>query len=117
VSPIGIDPGSIARELGKPEVRKLSASFRDTYRDQRVILGIDRLDYIKGLPRKIEALTQLLTEQPEWIGRVVLVQVVIPSRQDITENQELFSTLNRLADKANQQYGKRVPATHQRLPC
>ncbi|KPI45536.1 Alpha,alpha-trehalose-phosphate synthase [UDP-forming] 2 [Cyphellophora attinorum] len=115
VSPIGIDPDSFTRELAKPELRRLSDSLRDTYKDKRVLLGIDRLDYIKGLPRKIEALTQLLSQQPEWIGRLVLIQVVVPSRQDIGENQELFSTLNRLADEANRQYGKSVSATYHDL--
>jgi len=44
---------------------------------QRVILGIDRLDYVKGIPHKLLALEKFLTDHPEWIGKVVLVQVTL----------------------------------------
>ena len=110
VSPIGIDPDRFIRELAKPELRKLSDSLRDTYKDKRIVLGIDRLDYIKGLPRKVQALDQLLSQHPEWIGKVVLIQIVIPSREEIAEYQDLLCTLNGLADDVNRKYGKNTRA-------
>jgi trehalose 6-phosphate synthase/phosphatase len=115
VYPIGIDPEKFSRELAKPEVRALSASLRNAYGDTCIIVGVDRLDYIKGLPRKIHALDQFLSENPEWVGKVTLVQVAVPSRENITEYQELANTLNKLADCINLKYGRRklfVPYTH-----
>jgi trehalose-6-phosphate synthase len=106
VSPIGIDTDKFAKELAKPTVRDLSDSLRQTYQDKRVILGIDRLDYIKGLPRKIEAIDQLLNKHPHWIGKVTLIQVIVPSREDIAEYQALLSTLYKLADETNSKFGK-----------
>ncbi|KAK4530041.1 hypothetical protein CCYA_CCYA03G0898 [Cyanidiococcus yangmingshanensis] len=44
-----------------------------------ILLGIDRLDYIKGIPHKMLAFEQLLESHPEWIGRAVLLQVAVPS--------------------------------------
>jgi trehalose-6-phosphate synthase len=112
VSPIGINPDNFTRELAKPELRNLSESFRDTYKDRRILIGVDRLDYIKGIPRKIRALDHLLSKHPEWIGKVVLIQVVVPSREDIAEYRELLSTLNELADDVNLNYGRSTPPAH-----
>jgi trehalose-6-phosphate synthase len=106
VDPIGIDPDKFTRELAKPELEALSSSLRNTYKDKRILVGVDRLDYIKGLPRKVQALDQLLSQHPEWIGKVVLIQVVIPSRETVPEYQELLTTLNDLADGTNRKYGK-----------
>ena len=105
--PIGIDPEKFSRELAKPEVRARSASLRNDYGDTRIIVGVDRLDYIKGLPRKIHALDQFLSKNPEWVGKVTLVQVAVPSRENIPEYQELANTLNKLADVINLKYGRR----------
>ncbi|MDE9440027.1 hypothetical protein EWS82_13190, partial [Staphylococcus xylosus] len=64
----------------------------------KLIVGVDRLDYIKGVPQKLHALEVFLTEHPEWIGKIVLVQVAVPSRQDVEEYQNLRAVVNELVD-------------------
>jgi trehalose-6-phosphate synthase len=113
-SPIGIDPKRFTTELATPGHVRLSSLLRDTYKDRRLLLGVDRLDYIKGLPLKIQALDQLLSQHPKLIGKAVLVQVVVPSREDLAEYQELLRTLNELADDVNQKYGKTSVRIHVR---
>lgn len=69
------------------------------------MVGVDRLDYIKGVPQKLHALEVFLTEHPEWIGKVVLVQVAVPSRQDVEEYQNLRAVVNELVGRINGKFG------------
>jgi trehalose 6-phosphate synthase len=71
----------------------------------KVIVGVDRLDYIKGVPQKLHALELFLTQHPEWIGKVVLVQLAVPSRQDVEEYQNLRATVNELVGRINGRFG------------
>lgn len=89
----------------------------------KLIVGVDRLDYIKGVPQKLHALELFLTQHPEWIGKVsvhmpknivkidvkslevVLVQLAVPSRQDVEEYQNLRSTVNELVGRINGRFG------------
>jgi len=63
------------------------------------------LDYIKGVPQKLHALELFLTQHPEWIGKVVLVQLAVPSRQDVEEYQNLRATVNELVGRINGRFG------------
>ena len=71
----------------------------------KIIVGVDRLDYIKGVPQKLHALEIFLSEHPEWIGKVVLVQVAVPSRQDVEEYQNLRASVNELVGRINGRFG------------
>lgn len=51
------------------------------------MLGVDRLDMIKGIPQKLLAFEEFLEEHPEWRDKVLLVQIAVPSRTDVPEYQ------------------------------
>lgn len=51
----------------------------------QVMLGVDRLDMIKGIPQKILAFEKFLEENPEWREKVVLLQIAVPTRTDVPE--------------------------------
>lgn len=70
------------------------------------MVGVDRLDYIKGVPQKLHALEVFLSDHPEWVGKVVLVQVAVPSRQDVEEYQNLRAVVNELVGRINGKFGK-----------
>ena len=53
--------------------------------DTKTILGVDRLDYTKGLVARMRALQRLFEKYPKWIGKVQLIQVAVPSRTDVVE--------------------------------
>ena len=53
----------------------------------QVMLGVDRLDMIKGIPQKLLAFEKFLEEHPEWADRLQLVQIAVPSRVDVPEYQ------------------------------
>jgi trehalose 6-phosphate synthase len=104
--PIGIDPEKFTEGLQKPKVQERIAALERKFQGVKLIVGVDRLDYIKGVPQKMHALEVFLTEHPEWVGRVVLVQVAVPSRGDVEEYQNLRATVNELVGRINGKFGK-----------
>ena len=55
-----------------------------------MVLGVDRLDKIKGIPQKILAFEKFLEENPEWRDKVVLLQIAVPTRTHVPECMLLF---------------------------
>ena len=104
--PIGIDPDKFVETLKDQKVQSRIATLEKKFQGCKVIVSIDRLDYIKGIPQKMHALEVFLTEHPEWIGRVVLVQVAVPSRGDVEEYQNLRATVNELVGRINGKFGE-----------
>ncbi|KAK8206670.1 Trehalose-6-P synthase/phosphatase complex synthase subunit [Zalaria obscura] len=103
--PIGIDPEKFEEGLQKPKVIERINTLQRKFQGVKLIVGVDRLDYIKGVPQKLHALEVFLTEHPEWIGKVVLVQVAVPSRQDVEEYQNLRAVVNELVGRINGKFG------------
>nr|CAC42133.1 TPS1 protein [Amanita muscaria] len=103
--PIGIEPSSFIENLKKDSVTARITQLEHRFNGVKVIVGVDRLDYIKGVPQKLHALELFLTQHPEWIGKVVLVQLAVPSRQDVEEYQNLRSTVNELVGRINGRFG------------
>lgn len=103
--PIGIDPEKFSTGLQKPNVVERIETLEKKFDNVKIIVGVDRLDYIKGVPQKLHALEVFLTEHPEWIGKVVLVQVAVPSRQDVEEYQNLRAVVNELVGRINGKFG------------
>ncbi|KAI7610707.1 glycosyl transferase, partial [Hortaea werneckii] len=103
--PIGIDPDKFVQGLKKDSVQRRIQTLQSKFEGQKIIVGVDRLDYIKGVPQKLHALEVFLTEHPEWIGKVVLVQVAVPSRQDVEEYQNLRAVVNELVGRINGKFG------------
>ncbi|CUM68516.1 uncharacterized protein PRCAT00006242001 [Priceomyces carsonii] len=103
--PIGIDVDKFLDGLKKPSVIERVKQLKDKFKNTKVIVGVDRLDYIKGVPQKLHAFEIFLTENPEWIGKVVLVQVAVPSRGDVEEYQSLRATVNEMVGRINGRFG------------
>lgn len=103
--PIGIDPKQFTDNLVKDNVVSRIEQLKKRFQGVKVIVGVDRLDYIKGVPQKLYGLEVFLDEHPEWIGKVVLVQVAVPSRQDVEEYQNLRAAVNELVGRINGRFG------------
>ncbi|KAF5212919.1 Trehalose-6-P synthase/phosphatase complex synthase subunit [Clavispora lusitaniae] len=71
----------------------------------RTTLNQSSLHQRRGVPQKLHAFEVFLQENPEWIGKVVLVQVAVPSRGDVEEYQNLRATVNELVGRINGQFG------------
>jgi len=104
--PIGIEPSTFTENLEKESVKQRITQLETRFGGGvKLIVGVDRLDYIKGVPQKLHALELFLTQHPEWIGKVVLVQLAVPSRQDVEEYQNLRATVNELVGRINGRFG------------
>ena len=99
--PIGIDTGYVERNAaataGIREVERLQTSLAG----RRLIIGVDRLDYSKGLPQRFDAFAQLLRTYPRNLNRVSLMQVAPPTRGGVAEYAETRRTLETLAGHVN----------------
>lgn len=103
--PIGIDPDKFKEGLQKEKVQKRIEMLEQKFQGVKLMVGVDRLDYIKGVPQKLHALEVFLSDHPEWVGKVVLVQVAVPSRQDVEEYQNLRAVVNELVGRINGKFG------------
>ncbi|KAJ5813356.1 uncharacterized protein N7503_000106 [Penicillium pulvis] len=90
---VGIDPQKFTDTLKTPEVVERIKTLEERYKGMTVIVGVDRLDHIKGLTQKLKGFDSFLDDHPELRNKVVLIQVAVPSREDVKEYQELETEL------------------------
>ena len=103
--PIGIAPEEFAGLVEKDEkTRRLLGEMRDRFGCCKVLLAVDRLDYTKGIPERLRAYRQLLSDSPELRGRVTLVQVAVPSRESVPMYKELRREVDELVGKINGEF-------------
>ncbi|XP_021773908.1 alpha,alpha-trehalose-phosphate synthase [UDP-forming] 1-like [Chenopodium quinoa] len=112
--PIGIDSDRFIRALKVPQVQENIKELVERFAGQKVMLGVDRLDMIKGIPQKILAFEKFLEENPYWRDRVVLLQIAVPTRTDVTQYQKLTSQVHEIVGRINGRFGTftRVPIHH-----
>jgi trehalose 6-phosphate synthase len=67
-------------------------------------IGIDRVDYIKGIPERLRAVQSLLANYPEYVGRLQFVQIGVPSRQDVPEYRALAAEIDATVKSINGQW-------------
>lgn len=88
-------------------VAQCAVELRDRYslpRDHRICIGIDRLDYTKGILERFRAVERLLELKPEWIGRFSLLQIAAPTRSSIDEYQSHEAQVKALASRINERF-------------
>ena len=102
--PIGIDPGRLEMDMdegsaapGLPLLRRRP--------DRKVLVGVDRLDYTKGIPRRLAAFEQLLSDEPHLRGRVELFQLAVPSRCLVPSYVACKQEVQDSVDRVNQRFG------------
>jgi trehalose 6-phosphate synthase/phosphatase len=99
--PIGIDFDSFENGARAEAVAHRSQQLRTNFPDCQLILGVDRLDYSKGIPERLRAYRDALERHAELRGRVVLIQVVVPSRVEIPRYHEVKQRIDRLVGDIN----------------
>lgn len=99
IFPMGVDAKSLAERSNRQAVAAKAREFKTGA--QRLLVGIDRLDYSKGIPRRLLALEQLLAEHPKWREKVRLVQVAVPSRAGVSAYQRFREEVDRLVGRIN----------------
>ncbi|MFL5785816.1 MAG: bifunctional alpha,alpha-trehalose-phosphate synthase (UDP-forming)/trehalose-phosphatase [Bacteriovoracaceae bacterium] len=103
--PISIDAHHFEDLADTPETKQFIDKYKENKKNMKWILGVDRLDYIKGLVLKLRSFRKLLKEFPEERGKVQLVQIVIPSRTEVPEYQKLKAKIEQLVSSINGEFG------------
>jgi trehalose 6-phosphate synthase/phosphatase len=104
--PISIDFDEFNDGAQSPEVEDAAWYLHENLRGRQLILGIDRLDYTKGLPERFLAFERTLEKYPELLKRISLLQVVVPSRTLVPDYQNLKELLDQLAGRINARFGQ-----------
>jgi alpha,alpha-trehalose-phosphate synthase [UDP-forming] len=101
--PISIDFQRHQAAAGSPQVENQMAQFRRQLRlDGKILgVGIERIDYTKGIPERLKAINRLLEEYPEYREKLVFVQVGVPSRQHVPQYQQIDTEIDRLVEEVN----------------
>ena len=106
VFPVGIDVDAITEQAAAADKSRHMRRLRDSIRDRVLLIGVDRLDYSKGLPARFDAYSCLLENYPEARGRTVFMQVAPPSRADVPEYREIRRELEAAAGNINGRYAE-----------
>jgi trehalose 6-phosphate synthase len=104
--PVGIEPRAFARlahrNAQSPLVKDLVASLGG----RSLVIGVDRLDYSKGLIQRLDAFDIFLANHSEWLGKVTYLQITPKNRSEIPEYSELEEALGSTAGRINGKYGE-----------
>lgn len=103
--PIGIDFEEFAAGAASHEACSRAAEVRLGI-PGTILLGVDRLDYTKGIPERLKAFRLLLENHPELLGKVSLLQLVVPSREDVPKYCELKLRIEQLVSQINGAFGR-----------
>jgi len=106
VHPIGIDTEGFREKLADPETAEHFEILRERYGQRRVLLGVERLDYSKGIRLKLAAYEHYLEQDPDRIESVVMLQVLVPSRLNHPEYQSLKDDIEGTIGRINGRFGR-----------
>jgi trehalose 6-phosphate synthase len=104
--PIGIDYNAFARSAATEEVATRAWNFHAGFPDRQIILGVDRLDYTKGIPDRLNAFRNALQRYPELQENLTFLQVVVPSRIDIPMYHDLKAEIEGLVGEINGEFSR-----------
>ena len=102
--PIGIDFDEFAGVAATAAVEQRVTELRESFPGQQIILGVDRLDYTKGIPYRLRSFGRALERYPELHLKVTLMQIVVPSRENVGEYQKLKGEIEQLVAQINGKY-------------
>src|SRR6185312_8381101 len=104
--PVGIDFSRF--DKAPEEVARTSetvAGFRSTFKDKQIVFSVDALDYTKGIRHRISAFEYFLRDNPGYLGKVILILVIIPSREDLSRYAERKKLIDEAVTEMNGRFG------------
>ncbi len=104
--PVGADVQAFREMAMSREPTPVSRFLEDIPKDNQLLLGVDRLDYTKGLFQRMQAIERLFEDHPELIGHVTLIQISAPSRVNIPEYAQERERVDSLIAKINGKFGE-----------
>jgi trehalose 6-phosphate synthase len=104
--PVGIEPRAFARLARRNEQSPLVKDLVASLGGRNLVIGVDRLDYSKGLIQRLDAFDIFLANHSEWLGKLTYVQITPTTRAEIPEYSDLQGALESAAGRINGKYGE-----------
>jgi trehalose 6-phosphate synthase/phosphatase len=106
IDPIGIDTVGFRETLADPETARLLDQLEEQYAGRKLVLGVERLDYTKGIPQKLLAFERLLEQDPARARTITMLQVLVPSRLESPEYQQQRNDIELVISRINGRFGQ-----------
>ena len=106
IYPAGIDPSTFLPPSGEDESRARRGTLKAAIRERRIILGVDRLDYTKGIPERILGFERLMRMKPDLKRKVSLLQICAPSRTRVKEYMDQKRAMDALVGRISAELGE-----------
>lgn len=103
--PIGIDPNIFTKCLKEDKTKERIEYFKDKFKNKTIILGVDRSDYIKGIPNRVAGFKRFLEKYPDYKNNTVFLQISVPSRMGVVEYKGYVNCINNLVSGTNSTIG------------
>jgi trehalose 6-phosphate synthase len=104
--PIGIETSQFGRLARRAARSSLVQGVVDSLARRTMMIGVDRLDYSKGLAQRLDAFERFMALYPDWLGKVTYLQISPKSRSEIHEYAEMARTISEAAGRINGAYGE-----------
>lgn len=104
--PIGIEVDRFKQMAHDPSIEQEAQKFRDRLGTDNVVIGIDRLDYTKGIHSRMLAFEQFLEENPEYHGNVSFFQIATPSRTELESYQQIRREVDEVVGRINGRFAR-----------
>ncbi|MET0413397.1 MAG: bifunctional alpha,alpha-trehalose-phosphate synthase (UDP-forming)/trehalose-phosphatase [Polyangiaceae bacterium] len=113
--PLGVDFAKFEQLAASDSVRRRSSEIAQELGQRKIVLSVDRLDYTKGIESRLRGYELFLARFPEWHGKVVFVPLVVPSRVEVPEYEQLKRALDERVGEINGRFGTLgwVPVVYQ----
>jgi trehalose 6-phosphate synthase len=105
VFPVGVDTAELQALAGPAMRTPFVRSVVESLGGRAMIIGVDRLDYSKGIPQRMQAFERFLAAYPEWRNKVTYLQITPKSRSEIREYAEIEQTVSSTAGRINGAFG------------
>lgn len=104
--PIGIDYSEFDETLASEATKEAYQTLKRSAEDKKIIIGVDRLDYSKGLEERFQGYRRFLEENPDWRGRVSFLQIAPPSREEVHTYEAIRERLDELSGRINGEFSE-----------
>ncbi|MDQ8757351.1 alpha,alpha-trehalose-phosphate synthase (UDP-forming) [Sphingosinicella sp. LHD-64] len=102
--PIGVDVAEFEAAMETQDARNAFETLKRSLEDKKVVIGVDRLDYSKGIEERFLGYRRFLEENPDWHGKVSLLQIAPPSRGEVHTYETIRDTLDGLSGRINGEF-------------
>ena len=102
--PMGINFDLYYNSILDPKTAKIAQRLKNNYKDQKIVLSVDRLDYSKGILNRLQGFSQFLENNPEFRNRVSLFMIIVPSRDKVESYAELKTKIDETIGSINGTY-------------